>query len=1184
VTSGKVKNDLEDRSEALFFDESPLRSSNIPSTLSPESIENALINSRSVTQLFMKSTARLRLFLLCSGLLASPSLNAASRTWDANAGTAGQTDGLGVWLASNQWWTGTANTTWASLDDAIFGNGGVGGAVTLASPTTANSLTFNSFTGTYTLGTTGVALTINSGITKNSSSAAVTFVGPITLGGAQTWTNNSTGLLTTANGTNMITNGGFQLTVDGTGNTLFGVPNNAATTLSGSGALVKNGTGVLTMGGNNSAIFSGNVTVGGGVLNYGDFFTSLGTGNITISGGALEARWTTGFTLAQGAAAGQIQITGGISGLGGAGSAATFNIGAVTWGSGTFAPSEFILQTSNANATGQSIFSSAIDLNGANRTIRSDQTGNNTTGSGTFSGAITNSTGTAGLTKNGIGYHVLTGTNTYNGGTTINAGILKFANTVSMPSTGNVTVNTGATLAVDVTGAGKFTNATSGAGSFGGILAGVGVGTSTVTYSGDVTLGIDITGGATTYSGVIANPVGSTSLSLRKINGQNLTLTGANTYSGKTIIGGGSIFVASFGNIGDASSPLGTNSTIEFLTTGNLSFTGTTVESCNKTFDIAQTDATFRADGTGVGAITLTANINPTSTVNKTLNLFGASTNANTISGVITNGAGGALNVVKNLAGTWVLSGANTYTNGTTLSAGKLVAVGSSALGTGTITWGATGTTLQFQNDANLTVTNTLATSVRDTTRTLVVDRATAGAAVNLQFNSAPNFDCGTVFNFQKGANITSGTPTITFNAGTGSSDSNNGSLTGGVAVGPITFTPTGVDLVINGISSSGRTRGYIFQGDSTGNRITGTFANGNGTSIRKAGTGTWTLAGTINYTGATEINAGTLALGANNVLPNGTAVSLGAGILDAATFDDTTGTLDVSSTATINLGVGANLAFADSDMIDWTSGTLNVTGTLDPTSLRFGTDNTGLTPAQLALISVNGSGAGTYVLDASGYLIAGGGNTPPTITDIANQSVPSGGNTGALAFTVGDAQTPVGSLTVSGASSNTTLVPNANIVFGGSGASRDVTVTPVSGLVGSAIITVTVTDGGSLTAQDTFTLIVTDNYLSWATLNGVTGGVSGDHDNDGVKNLVEYALVDGGERGVLSGNTITFSKRLAPYGTDLTYDIESSTGLISWSVLAKPPVVETASAISYTFTPSSPVKNFARLKVVQVP
>ena len=64
------------------------------------------------------------------------------------------------------------------------------------------------------------------------------------------------------------------------------------------------------------------------------------------------------------------------------------------------------------------------------------------------------------------------------------------------------------------------------------------------------------------------------------------------------------------------------------------------------------------------------------------------------------------------------------------------------------------------------------------------------------------------------------------------------------------------------------------------------------------------------------------------------------------------------------------------------------------------------------------------------------------------------------IAFTVGDAETAAGSLTVSGSSSNPTLVPNANIVFGGSGANRTVTVTPAANQNGTATITVTVSDG----------------------------------------------------------------------------------------------------------------------------
>jgi formylglycine-generating enzyme required for sulfatase activity len=115
---------------------------------------------------------------------------------------------------------------------------------------------------------------------------------------------------------------------------------------------------------------------------------------------------------------------------------------------------------------------------------------------------------------------------------------------------------------------------------------------------------------------------------------------------------------------------------------------------------------------------------------------------------------------------------------------------------------------------------------------------------------------------------------------------------------------------------------------------------------------------------------------------------------------------------------------------------------------------------------------SGQYSTQMRFKVIADDGNSAPTISDIAAQTITAGNNTGTLAFTVGDAQTAAGSLTVSGSSSNTTLVPNANIVFGGSGANRTVTVTPASSQTGTATITVTVSDG-SLSASDTFLLTV---------------------------------------------------------------------------------------------------------------
>jgi hypothetical protein len=140
-------------------------------------------------------------------------------TWDANNTGANQTDGSGAWLDANQWWDSIANVTWTSGFKAAFGNGGGGGNVTLASPTMVESLIFNAFSGAYTLGTTGQAITLNSGITVSSSSGAATINSPITLSDAQTWENNSTEFLTVGKSSTSdnINNGGFTVTADGTG-------------------------------------------------------------------------------------------------------------------------------------------------------------------------------------------------------------------------------------------------------------------------------------------------------------------------------------------------------------------------------------------------------------------------------------------------------------------------------------------------------------------------------------------------------------------------------------------------------------------------------------------------------------------------------------------------------------------------------------------------------------------------------------------------------------------------------------------------------------------------------------------------------------------------------------------------------------------------------------------------------
>ncbi len=99
--------------------------------------------------------------------------------------------------------------------------------------------------------------------------------------------------------------------------------------------------------------------------------------------------------------------------------------------------------------------------------------------------------------------------------------------------------------------------------------------------------------------------------------------------------------------------------------------------------------------------------------------------------------------------------------------------------------------------------------------------------------------------------------------------------------------------------------------------------------------------------------------------------------------------------------------------------------------------------------------------------------NDPPTISSIAPQTTTEDKATGAISFTINDIDTSVGSLTVSGSSSDKTLVPDANIAIGGTGSARTVVITPAANRNGNTTITLTVHDG-PVTAVTTFVLTVT--------------------------------------------------------------------------------------------------------------
>ena len=104
---------------------------------------------------------------------------------------------------------------------------------------------------------------------------------------------------------------------------------------------------------------------------------------------------------------------------------------------------------------------------------------------------------------------------------------------------------------------------------------------------------------------------------------------------------------------------------------------------------------------------------------------------------------------------------------------------------------------------------------------------------------------------------------------------------------------------------------------------------------------------------------------------------------------------------------------------------------------------------------------------------LGGINNSPPTISAIDTQTIDEDGSSIAVPFTIGDPETPAGSLTVSRSTNNPQVVPLSGIALGGAGTKRNAIITPAPNANGSAIISITVTDSYGLTATKSFTFSV---------------------------------------------------------------------------------------------------------------
>ncbi len=306
--------------------------------------------------------------------------------------------------------------------------------------------------------------------------------------------------------------------------------------------------------------------------------------------------------------------------------------------------------------------------------------------------------GTGRVEKSGDDALTLSGSNTYTGGTLISGGTL-VANDVNALGTGDITDN--ATLALNAVG--DFDNAISGSGKVeksgddaltlsgsntytGGTL----ISSGTLVASNVEALGTgDVTDNATlelNTSGTFDNAI-SGSGQVVKSGDKMLTLSGANSYSGGTLISDGTLVASNVESLGTGD--VTNNATLELNTggdfTNNISGSGQVVKSGDDA--LALSGANSYTGGTLISSGTLVAtNVDALGSGDVTDN---ATLELNT-GGTFDNAISGSGQVVKSGDKTLTLSGSNTYTGGTLISDGTLVASNVEALGTGDVTDNAT--------------------------------------------------------------------------------------------------------------------------------------------------------------------------------------------------------------------------------------------------------------------------------------------------------------------------------------------------------------------------------------------------------------------------------------------------------------------------------------------------------------
>jgi fibronectin-binding autotransporter adhesin len=339
----------------------------------------------------------------------------------------------------------------------------------------------------------------------------------------------------------------------------------------------------------------------------------------------------------------------------------------------------------------------------------------------------------------------------------------------------------------------------------------------------------------------------------------------------------------------------------------------------------------------GSGALVWNGNVVNNMTANGAVfSLKGTGAGVAEFAGLITNNGANTLRLMKTEAGTWKVSGANTFTGLMDIFNGTLQAT--TIANSGTASSIGAGTTIRFGGFAG---------------ETGVLEYVGTGSTNNKQFKLGGG---GT--------------------ANTGGTILNNG--TGALVFNNATFNPTGDGTF------SGTTRELTLGGTNVAdNTISGIIANnagsGNVVTVVKTGAGKWILSGNNTYTGGTTLNAGTLQLAGQGTLgASSSAVSVTGGSLDLGGLTRTNASFTISNgsltngtlqAATYQLNGGAVAGNLGTGTVNANSGTTALHGTVGAATLNVG-------GGTLNFGSAGRLAVGATVNVTSGTLSTGGNET----------------------------------------------------------------------------------------------------------------------------------------------------------------------------------------------------------------